>query len=432
VRAVIAAGDVAVVPLLDALERDPRLTRAVSFHRDFSRHRHLIGVHEAAHEALCEILGTRSLAASYSDLATHEGRLRLAAAMRRYRQEHGGQRPEARWFATLADDHASRDQWLEAAIAIVGADATGNAASGWGSAATTHGPRAHALMPGEPLRARQGPSVTELMVRRLSAFAQDGGPVGGGVPYRVNVLFAGRMAAALGRWDARGGADVLRAEVARTERFIAGATPLQDDFDAEYAAMCLALHAMALHRGGDPGALPRFLRWLRGVELARLGTNVHLVFEPLWVHHDAPEVQAFLAWAFGDPASPFVPLLRADRNNNALRLLSTPLVQVGAFRDRVVADLADRRRVGELRALSNGVTVEGDGGWQITTGAEPPLAPGARMPVLYGDVIAWHLRAAYAPTDAPPFAMHWPEARRDQARAALAEYLLRLPPPAAQ
>ena len=43
-------------PLLLVLEQDKSLTRSISFHRDFSPHRHIINVYEAAYRALSLIL----------------------------------------------------------------------------------------------------------------------------------------------------------------------------------------------------------------------------------------------------------------------------------------------------------------------------------------------------------------------------------------
>jgi hypothetical protein len=56
VEALVREGDEAVLPLLDVLDHDDRLTRAVHFHRDFSRHRSILTVREAAHVALTTIL----------------------------------------------------------------------------------------------------------------------------------------------------------------------------------------------------------------------------------------------------------------------------------------------------------------------------------------------------------------------------------------
>src|SRR5262249_18633621 len=156
--------------------------------------------------------------------------------------EHRGQAPADRWYAVLGDDGATRDQWIEAARSIVGEiGATGE--HGWGSAAPP--PLRPAALPGEALRSR-APSVSALLLRRLEALARDARPVGGGTPYRVNVLLAGQIAMALGAWDPSGSRSTLRGEIDRAERFIAGADPLQDSFDSEYAALLVAQHTMSL------------------------------------------------------------------------------------------------------------------------------------------------------------------------------------------
>ena len=91
-------GDDAVEPLLQVLVEDDRLTRAVSFGRDFSRWRHLIGVHEAAFAALIEIIQASTFIEGRPDLESDAGRRELAAAIRAYLAENRGLSPEDRWF----------------------------------------------------------------------------------------------------------------------------------------------------------------------------------------------------------------------------------------------------------------------------------------------------------------------------------------------
>jgi hypothetical protein len=57
VQELIAQGHSALPALLEVMEKDQRLTRSVSFHRDYFTHRHLIGTGEAAYAALREITG---------------------------------------------------------------------------------------------------------------------------------------------------------------------------------------------------------------------------------------------------------------------------------------------------------------------------------------------------------------------------------------
>jgi hypothetical protein len=420
VIALVREGEPAIEPLLAALEGDPRLTRSVSFHRDFSHGRELVPVAEAAYVALSAMLGSATLLRRYPDLTTSVGRREAAAALRAFAAAHRGETPEDRWYGVLADDRSTREQWIEAAGAIAG-DERVDDPRGWGG--TRPAPRERPP-PGEALRSRT-PSVTELLVRRLEALRADGTVVGNGSPYRVNVLLTGQIAMALGAWDPKGGADALRAEVDRATRFIRSADLLQNGMDAEYAALLVARHTMALARGGDQDAVPRFTRWLREVSIPKLGTNWRHAFEPTWRYADHPAVRAFLRWAFHDPRSPYLPLLGTGPSPRELDLLETPLVDVPIFKERVVADLRDRRVVGTLRPLSdNGYTVA-CGSFALSAGAEEPLSFTAPAPIRYCDVIAYALTSFRAPKDAPAFRLYWPEARRDGAIADLTAYLAR-------
>jgi hypothetical protein len=118
VKALIAQGDAAVGPLLNVIENDTRLTRSVSFGRDFHFDRHLIGVHEAAYVALSQILKTNNFAFGSEWEKMRQGRLderrAVAAHIRQYLKEYGGLSLEERWYRILSNDHAGADQWLEA------------------------------------------------------------------------------------------------------------------------------------------------------------------------------------------------------------------------------------------------------------------------------------------------------------------------------
>ena len=132
VQALVHEGEPAIEPLLATLENDTRLTRSVSFHRDFSRGRDLVGVAEAAYVALTEILGSQAIVGERPDLATPSGRRAAATAMRAFAEEHRGLSPADRWYAVRGDDRATRDQWNEAARSIVGELGTTDA-RGWGA-----------------------------------------------------------------------------------------------------------------------------------------------------------------------------------------------------------------------------------------------------------------------------------------------------------
>ena len=303
---------------------------------------------------------------------------------------------------------------------------------GWGSARSSFDD-APAKAPGEVLRRRRGPSVTELMARRIGELNADHGPDGA---YRGNVLHPCRMAGALARWDPEGSVPTLRRQVSRARELITGFDALQDGFDAEYLGLCIAHHTNVRASHGDSAALSEYAAWLRAEDPEKLGSNYRWIFSPMWRFWNAPEMVELSRWAFpaGRGRSPYVPLIRG-RDNLASDLLETPLVQVPAFRDRIIAELADQRVVGIFRIASNrSLFLEGDEGWQhaLTVSEQDPLAPrrGTEGDIRYCDMLAHTvLWASTSPEDAPEFAAYWPLANRDRAIAALIEYLRRLPPP---
>ncbi len=96
VQELIRQGAAAVEPLLIVLEQDKRLTRSISFHRDFSRQRHVINVYEAAYRALGVILEIplKDGNADWEDI--RKGRPKIVAARLRAvwnKQRHGALPP---------------------------------------------------------------------------------------------------------------------------------------------------------------------------------------------------------------------------------------------------------------------------------------------------------------------------------------------------
>ena len=77
VAALIEIGDPAVPALIDAVEKDGRLTRSVHFSRDFARSRTVLSVREAALTAVMSILKVRVFEpASTGDNFTERGAAR--------------------------------------------------------------------------------------------------------------------------------------------------------------------------------------------------------------------------------------------------------------------------------------------------------------------------------------------------------------------
>jgi len=119
VVALIEIGDAAVPALIDAVERDGRLTRSVHCWRDFARSRTVLGVREAALTAVMSILKVRVFEpASTGDNFTSRGPAGAAATAKRLRQywkTYGGLSYDERMMKMLTNPGASFEARREAA-----------------------------------------------------------------------------------------------------------------------------------------------------------------------------------------------------------------------------------------------------------------------------------------------------------------------------
>ncbi len=119
VAALIVIGDPAVPALIDAVERDGRLTRSVHFWRDFARSRTVLSVREAALTAVMSILKVRVFEpASTGDNFTARGgdtAARTAQRLREYWKTYGALPHDERMMKTLTDPKAGFEAVREAA-----------------------------------------------------------------------------------------------------------------------------------------------------------------------------------------------------------------------------------------------------------------------------------------------------------------------------
>ncbi|QEL20687.1 hypothetical protein [Limnoglobus roseus] len=130
VRELIRVGDASVPALIDALEKDERLTRSVHFWRDFARSRTVLGVREAELSAVMSILRVRVFEpVSTGDSFTARGGDTVKATvarLRAYWTAYGRLPFDERMMAVLTDPKASFEAKREAAgnLARLGADRT--------------------------------------------------------------------------------------------------------------------------------------------------------------------------------------------------------------------------------------------------------------------------------------------------------------------
>jgi hypothetical protein len=443
VRALIQEGDEAVEPLIDDVERDTRLTRAVHFHRDFHRSRTIMGAHEAAYTALTGLLETSFFGAATTggNLTTAglEGRRAVAAAIRDYWEKNRGVLLVERWYRTLADDVAGPAGWLEAAGSIVqheNVSVVPGSTTFTQTVTTQLPPGARPKLRGEALRDRKDPCVAELMAMRVKDI-DPGDPVGRNSPGQSKVSSANRMASMLAEWDIKAALPVLKARGERCAQVVrAGQEAGARVFGLELG---IAELTDLRTRAGDPEALRDYAAWVRSLTPDHFDFFPVALFLPLWRNPGDPAITAAAAALFEDPRSRWnPPVWRGEANvaeGHQRDLFTTPLLGLKTFRTLVVRALNDKTEVGTIETDAQGRIIVIQGHHRTTEtnastelgvsagsgGPGNPFKPGpGAMPLRMADQACEQLEQL---DGTPRFQKQWPLARRDEAIAATVAFL---------
>lgn len=429
VRAVAAEGDDAVEPLLQCLEHDTRLTRSVSFWRDFSRNRRVHGVAEAALDALTELLET----SHFGPVTEHPGargdeaetRAKVAAEIRAYWKRFRGVPLEERWYRILADDLASHEQWLAAAQRIVEPRDSRGQSEFYRFESLPWIREFRRPCRGEALRAKHAPTVSELLARRAQSVARSGPR---DPSDRVN---AARKATPLvilaARWDIAAAEPVLHEHESRCRALSARSRATEPNVVQSGLESDIAQIVLARIRCGAPGALDAYARWIRS--LRTIPEEDFLpILEPLWSNSDHPAIAGACDWLFNDPASPWRSVVtdRGTRISIHDNVIKSQLLGIAPFRRKVLSELADhspcgtvsRRDQDSLEIKSVGGT-SGIGGYRFVA---PLPEVGARTAFRTCDYLANTLSGLEG---FPRAELYWPEQRRDAAVARSIEFLTR-------
>ena len=346
VQALISQGNAAVGPLLNCWQDDKRLTRSVGFSRNFFRDRRALPVASAARVALEEILHTQ---------------FPNVAEARAFWSRYKGLSQEDRWYQVLRDERIGQEQsyvampaggqkrtekrivlgqgqWMEAARMIVQPDnIVGVPGTGfYSSNALPSG--AVAKLRGEPLRSKQNPSVTQLLVRQADFVVQ-----------QANHLdqFEGVDAIRIGfeltriifKWE-------KPAALAPAQSLMRRAIELWPDWKTfimssghDLARYIPGLAEMRVECG-DTNALDEYAGWIKTADEKEVDQYAVEAFEPLWRNPGHPAVVAISQWLFNDPASPWskLPWKRSTFHDP----LDSGLVKLPAFRKLLARELNDQ------------------------------------------------------------------------------------------
>jgi hypothetical protein len=202
------------------------------------------------------------------------------------------------------------------------------------------------------------------------------------------------------------------------------------DWTNQNLAVSIARFTLACDQAGDASAAREYAEFIRTTAPEWLEQNALAALRPLYERPDDPTLAAAAAWLFGDPQSPWVPLVGRKGSRPSLygaALIASPLLDVPAFRGMILAALADRAPIGTAESRENGVvTVKLEQGLvmnrQSLGNDDDAFAQGIVVPMRMCDFYAWELATLKG---APAFNPCWPEKRREAALGAMAAFVKR-------
>ena len=411
VKGLLKEGPAAIEPLLQCLGsgRADRLTRSVSFGRDFHRGRTLHPVSQPTVDILVQLMN-----ASYDAVGLSRGTYAgisnavLAARLRGYWKEFGELPMPERWYRRLADDKAGAAAW---------GDALGNIVR---PVKPADGNPNQAGLAGEPLRAKTGPSVTELLVRRSEALE------GSAPPYNsFAVSDAAGFLLNSEKWEA---APLLPIAAELQGKVMDGYAGKQNIGSADpQNAGSIATLAMLRARHGDMRGLDEFAVWIQQADPRVLEDSALNALEPFWRFPNHPALRDTARGMFGSTNSAWGSLAWLLEGHSHLRwdkALASPLLLIPEVRALVVSELTNHTVGGEAVNRGGGnleVTYSGTGTTRY--GARKDLEGmevGAKITFRRCDVVAEQLSAI---PGFPHMSLIWPEPRRDEAVAATIKLL---------
>lgn len=432
--ALIAEGEAAVEPLLDVLENDKRLTRSVSFGRDFFQDRNLLSVRSAAFTCFVRIIGVSEFS---------EGR--DVKSIRAWWAKNKGITAPERWFAQLADDgnqlvvanddpkgyektamhrEADVDRWSAAADRILTrSDVTES--GGWVSLPTRDKSKPLPAYRGELLRSLRSPSVSDVFEKRalqLSNPAEERW----GFDVQRGAVFALRLYA----WDPQNPRTLttLRTVMDRCIAFENKQSKEQGHSDQYQLGGRIARLAIARVALGDTKAAKEYSTWLRSVNPEYLSHETDSALYPLMQDPQNPVWEREAAALFSDTTAVWGKLFADPKyrgNYGSFPLIGSRMLRVTTFRELVRKRLSDKTEAGTVSPVQgspNSISFKWLDGGSMGAGIPATSAKGkpVSQKIRVCDRVAFSLQGLPGVPLWEPFA---PEAKRDKQCAAIADYL---------
>lgn len=406
-RALVQEGEAAVEPLIDVIESDKRLTRSVSFGRDFFPDRNLISVASAAYGILGNILQIPLIGKDgYRPYSVDE--------LRAFWNKSKGKTRAERLFDMLANDDANSHQWLEAATRLV--QSVDIRQEGVWISVPTSKIGVQQRMVGEELRARTNPSVTELLSKRALQIA------GSGEIYSSKDQFDGsdalRIGIALAKWDLQKALSTLR-QLTNRGAYLAVHPSLRGN--AAESIYAPAGHVFYWRiRGGDPVAWSDYETMVREFEPNSFVPTEF--FLPLWQFDKSKRSNEIARLTFLEESSKFMAAMRQLAGlGHLMMLVNTPLLKVAAFRELLIRLLADNKIIGSAVKQNNMMRYElKDGGSGSRSLNDDAAKTGETGEYRLADAVALEIAQLKG---APTYSPFWKGPKRTEGLNKIRQYL---------
>jgi len=406
-------GQASVPALLDALERDERYTRSVSFGRDFFPRRHIQTVKSAAYAAL-QWVWPASRTADQDMGPDRVKKLRLMW------EEAKLLSPAEQWLAVLKNDAAGDRAWADAARALM---APANKVSiGWTSSSNGTAP---ALM--ESLRAKHTQEVADVLTKRslsVTSPIQQASNSG-----ELFVCSNGlTVAHALAKFDLKAAMKTL-VQVSHNAITYADAWQKSGEYVKDNLGRSYASVIADRIQGGDPDAAKEFGSWLPRIQFE--GFVDPLDFKPLWAAPENQELQRVASTYFSGLAKEFKESdnQKFSQKSYALRsMIGSPLMQSKVFRSFLVGLIRMDGEIGtcQYMPVAGGGNItyslgnNGSGSMGLPRGMSTEGLSTEKVPMSRGDYVAQQLVDLHG---CPSFAIPLPEAKRKAAKEAVIKWL---------
>jgi len=411
VQALIKEGNAAGDALLDCMERDRRLTRSVSFGRDFFPGRNLLTVKSAAFAAFCGITQVDAYGINMRRQPT-------VAELREIWAKYKNVSPAERWLSVLQDDKSSHQQWVAAAQWLAEPKDVEHKGGGWVTLPKTDGgkpvsPPKFTDLP--PAKKAELAKVLEARARLIEK--QNTSP--SSLRYHEHQM-ALEIAVALFAVDAKRAVPLLSELIRLAVNDSAGGRGggiAQNMQNAVIQACGCLLEAKA------PKAEELYLGILKSFPVDTFGNPRILVpfdkMDPAKADKLVKDVLTAKGSSFNLESN-----IASGRLFFVRSLIESPLLAFPSFRNRLSSLLSRKEAVGKVvvRDGSRSVSIIGDSGWE--TGA-PVIDPNDLQGAVHrtcrlGDFLAVQLSSR---TGAPKFGVYWSNSRKDAAIKDLQEYL---------